>query len=181
MLVLNKEFLNVFKKVLKHLDKYYLPEKHDCYSEKFKMTDNRNPKNDVEEEIFILVDIDWDRELEKPTNQNAENAFCKSIIAYFEGDLVRLEKCCKAAHISNASFQKICDGIFSPSKTCLCNLIIAAKIKCEQAVELFKTADIYCYQCNQFDVVMSFFFKNEIYDFGIINTTLYLLDFATLI
>ena len=50
----------------------------------------------------------------------------------------------------------------------------------QQVTELFKSAKISCYQFNKFDVVMAFFFENEIYDLNIINTTLYILDLPML-
>ncbi len=184
MLTLNKEFLNIFKQVLKYLEKYYLPEKCNCYTDKFEMISNHKPIDEnviLGECIIDLTKIDWDKKAEAiKQKKSQENMFCKNIITYLNNDLEQLQDCCKKAHLSANTFEKICNGIFSPTKACVCNLIIAAKLNFEQAVELFNSANIECYQCNKFDVVMAFFFENEIYNFNIINTTLYLLDLPML-
>ena len=106
--------------------------------------------------------------------------FCEKIIAYLNNNLEQLKICCKKAHLTPTAFKKICNGTFSPTKPCVCNLIIAAKLNFGQATELLKSANIFYYQFNKFDVVMAFFFENEIYNFNIINTTLYLLDLPML-
>lgn len=184
MLPLNEDSLYVFKQVLRYVEKYYLPEEHNCYIDKFEMLSNHKPIDENEhlsEGIIDFEKIDWDKKSEEINQKkNEENMFCKNIITYLNNDLEQLQFCCKKAHLSANAFEKICDGTFSPSKACVCNLIIAAKLNFEQAVELFKSANIECYQCNKFDVVMAFFFQTRIYDSNIINTTLYLLDLPML-
>lgn len=184
MLELKKEFLPVLKQVLKYLEKYYLPEKHNCYTDKFEMLSDNKPigENEILGKCIIdLRTIDLDKRLEEVNqNKNEENMFCKNIIAYLNNDLEHLKVCCKKSHLTPTAFNKICNGIFSPTKPCVCNLIIAAQLNFGQAAELFESANISCYQFNKFDVVMAFFFENGIYDFNIINTTLYLLDLPML-
>ena len=184
MLVLNANFLFIFKQVLNYLDKYYSPEKCNCYTDKFEMISNHKPLDD---EVFFshpYIDfrkINWDKKAEEiKQKKNQENIFCKNIVTYLDDNLEQLELCCKKSHLTPTAFKKICDGTFSPTKTCVCNLIIAAELNFEQAVELFNSANIECYPCNKFDVVMAFFFENGIYNFNIINTTLYLLDLPML-
>ncbi len=179
MLVLSENFLYIFKQALKYIEKYYLPEKRNCYTDKFEMISDHKPI--VDEVFFSHIYIDWDKKAEEiKQKKNHDNMFCKNIITYLDNNLEQLQDCCKKAHLSANAFRKICNGTFSPTKTCLCNLIIAARLNFEQAVELFNSANIECYQCNKFDVVMAFFFENKIYDYNIINTTLFLLDLPML-
>ena len=184
MLILNKEFLKIFKQVLKYLEKYYLPEKSKCYTDKFEMISNHKPidENEILGECIIdLRKIDWNKKLDEINKKKRkENMFCKNIITYLDNNLEQLKICCEKAHLTPTAFKKICDGTFSPTKTCVCNLIIAAGLNFEQAVELFNSANIECYQCNKFDIVMAFFFENKIYDYNIINTSLYLLNLPML-
>ncbi len=184
MLVLSENFLYVFKQVLRYIEKYYLPEKCNCYTDKFEMISNHKP---IDDEMFFshpYIDfrkIDWDKKVEEIKQKKCkENMFCKNIITYLDNNLEQLEVCCKKSHLTPTAFKKICNGTFSPTKTCACNLIIAAKLNFGQATELLNSANISCYQFNKFDVVMAFFFENEIFDYNIINTTLYLLDLPML-
>lgn len=184
MFVLSENFLYTFKQVLRYVEKYYLPEKGNCYIDKFEMISNHKPIDDEVLFSHAYIDfrkIDWVKKAEAiKQKKSQENMFCKNIITYLNNDLEQLKDCCKKAHLSANAFEKICNGTFSPTKACVYNLIIAAKLNFEQAVELFNSVNIECYQCNKFDVVMAFFFENEIYNFNIINTTLYLLDLPML-
>ena len=184
MLVISAKFLSIFRQVLKYLEENYVSEENNCYEDKFEMISNRKPVDDEEFFSHSYIDFrktEWD-EISKLINQNKykENMFCKNIIAYLDNDLERLKICCKKSHLTPAAYEKICDGTFSPTKPCVWNLSISAKLNFQQVTELFKSANIFYYQFNKFDVVMSFFFENEIYDLNIINTTLYILDLPML-
>ncbi len=180
MLMLNKDFLFVFERVLKYLEENYKPDKYNNYTDKFEMLSMCKPV-DSEDEYLTYRYIDFTRLFDKKTKINVvENMFCKKLKLYLNNDLEQLQLCCKKAHLTPSAFKKICDEIFSPTKPCVCNLIIAAKLSFEQATDLFKSANFFCAQQNKFDVVMTFFFENELYDFTIINTTLYLLDLPML-
>ena len=145
------------------------------------LLDRKPLESDMFYPIIDFKKTDWDKRLEMvDKNNNKENTFCKNIITYLNNDLEQLKKCCRKAHLTADAFEKICKGTFTPTKICLCNLIIAAEFNFRQVAELFETANIHCYQCNKFDVVMAFFFENGIYDFSTINTTLYLLDLPML-
>ena len=178
------DFLCIFKRALKYLEEHYLSDKYNYYIDKFEMLSNHKPID--ENEFFGDNSIDFKKtdcnKILEEVNQkkNEENLFCKNFITYLNNDLEQLKDCCKKAHLSADSFEKICNGTFSPTKPCVCNLIIAAELNFEQASELLKSANIPCYQFNKFDVVMAFFFENRIYDYNIINTTLYLLDLPML-
>lgn len=184
MFVLNEDFLPVFKQVLKYIEKHYTPEENTMYTDKFEMLSDLKPidKNAIWEEHFIdFMKVDWDEKLKKiKEKKNEENIFCENIITYLDNNLEQLKICCNKSHLTETAFKKICNKTFSPTKPCVFNLIIAAKLNFEQATELLKSANISIYQSNKFDVVMSFFFENRIYDFSTINTTLYLLDLPML-
>ena len=183
MIVLSEKFLSVFQQVLRYIEKYYEPTKNDFYADRFMMLSDSDPfETDkyLSSEFIDIVIMDFKKRPKVSKEIKYKNDFCEKFVAYMDNDFEKLKNCCKRAHISEKGFKRICDGTFGPSKATLCNLIIAAELNFNEADALFRSANIHCYFENKFDVVISFFFKNEKYDFAMINTTLYLLDLPLL-
>ena len=164
MLILNKKEIAIFKQLQTYIDEHYVPPR-------FREID----EDDFNDRIFDIRKIDFGKKIDK-----VQNKFCIHILAHFNEDFAQLRDCCRRACISKESYIKILNKTFSPSKECVCKVAIAANLSIANVLQLFNAANIILLEDNKFDVVMTFFFVNSIFDFCTINKILYLLDLPML-
>ena len=164
MLILNKKDIATFKQLHAYIDEHYVPPR-------FREID----EDDFNDRIYDIRKTDWSNKADRP-----QNKFCTYILNHFNENFEQLRDCCRRACIPNEAYIKILDKSFLPSKECVCKFAIAANLSIANVLQLFNDANIILLEDNKFDVVMTFFFVNSIFDFCTINKILYLLDLPML-
>lgn len=85
--------------------------------------------------------------------------------------------CYTRAHISKQVFSKIrCKNDYRPTKQTVLALAVALELSLEETVEMLRKAGFAFSQNSCFDIIVTFFIQNQIYDIGTINEYLYQYD-----
>ena len=162
------------KKAQQYINEQYVPDKV-SYGSKFALLFDAIPLVDDKDDEKIFADF-----FKMKRNNHGLNPFSVAALACFAGDTEQLRKCCRKAHLCTHTFNKICEGAFSPSKAAVCSFVFAGGFGEETANRLFSSAGISLCRYNKFDLAILFFLENRIYDFAVINNILYLLDLPVL-
>ena len=174
MLQMTIEEIVYLKKAQQYINEQDVPDKV-SYGSKFALLFDGIPLVDDKDDEIILADF-----FKMKRNNRGLNPFSVAALACFAGDIEQLRKCCRKAHLCTHTFNKICEGAFSPSKAAVCSFVFAGEFDIEAANQLFSSAKFPLCRYNKFDLAIMFFLENRIYDFAVINKILYLLDLPLL-
>ena len=181
MLNLTTADVEIFKQVIKYIDKHYMPDERQ-YADNFDLLLSSKPVDEDcwIDDIYPLFNRNQDGTKQEEEIRRRRALFSERLLGYLDNDIVKLRGCCRKACLSKVAFNKLCEKTYAPSKEAVCNLIVAAELNIEQARQLLSAANILLLNNNKYDVAISFFLTRKVHDFSIINKTLYLLDLPML-
>lgn len=89
--------------------------------------------------------------------------------------------CYKKANVSRQTWHKILnDPAYTPSKNTVLSFAIALELTLGETLELLRTVGYTLSQSSRFDIIITYFIRNRIYDIFTINETLFQFDEPTL-
>lgn len=165
----------LFENVAEYIDDNYVFENEDLYFERQRIIDSRYNKS-IQKCSESSFSLDSHNSLEEMLSKMDDN-FTVTLLKLIDIKGITDVDCYKKANVSKQTWYKIMnDEKYKPSKNTVIAFAISLELSFEETQRLLSTVGFALSNSNKFDIIISYFLHNEIYDIFLINETLFKFD-----